>query len=209
MNKILCAAAAAGLVLTIVISNFAGIVSDGKKLDNLRNSVLRLHILADSDSRSDQQLKLMVRDTLLEHSGEIFGSADSLEAAEASAEANLGLIEELAEETLLANGCTDNVTAELATMYFDERVYGDITMPAGDYRALRVTIGSAQGKNWWCVMYPPLCIPAACSDEVSDNKEAEEELFDDEQRDILYHPAKYEIRFALWDKFRSLLKKIS
>lgn len=198
---------AAGMVLTIIISNIGSVVSDGRELDKLRNSVLRLHILADSDSESDQQLKLMVRDALLDHSEEIFGDADSLEDAEANAQEKLGLIEEIAEETLRENGCTDKVSAELADMHFDERVYGDITMPAGNYRALRVTIGSAQGRNWWCVMYPPLCLPAACEEEVSDDKETEEEFFDDSQRDILYNPEKYEIRFALWDKLKSLFAK--
>ncbi len=220
MNKISCAVLAAGMVLTILISNIGSVVRDGRELDELRNSVLRLHILADSDSKSDQQLKLMVRDTLLEHSDEIFGNADSLETAEKNAQENLGLIRELAEETLRKNGCTDSVSAELTDMHFDKRIYGDITMPAGEYRALRVTIGSAQGHNWWCVMYPPLCIPAACeytddsedeesatesavTGEITDDKETGEEFFDENQQDILYHPEKYEIRFALWDKLKS------
>lgn len=220
MNKISCAVLAAGMVLTIIISNIGSVVRDGRELDELRNSVLRLHILADSDSKSDQQLKLMVRDTLLEHSDEIFGNADSLETAEKNAQENLGLIRELAEETLRKNGCTDSVSAELTDMHFDKRIYGDITMPAGEYRALRVTIGSAQGHNWWCVMYPPLCIPAACeytddsedeesatesavTGEITDDKETGEEFFDENQQDILYHPEKYEIRFALWDKLKS------
>lgn len=204
MNKISCAVMAAGMVLTIIISNIGSLVRDGRELDELRNSVLRLHILADSDSKSDQQLKLMVRDALLERSEEIFGDADSLEAAEANAQEKLGLIEKIAEAALRENGCTDKVSAEVTDMYFDERVYGDITMPAGDYKALRVTIGSAQGRNWWCVMYPPLCLPAACEEDVSDDKETEEEFFDDSQRDILCNPEKYEIRFALWDKLKSL-----
>lgn len=221
MNKISCAVMAAGMVLTIIISNIGSVVRDGRELDELRDSVLRLHILADSDSKSDQQLKLMVRDALLDNSEEIFGNADSLEAAEKNARENLGLIKELAEETLRENGCTDSVSAELTDMHFDKRVYGDITMPEGEYRALRVTIGSAQGRNWWCVMYPPLCIPAACeytdnsedeetdaeadvTGEITDDKDAEEEFFDESQRDILYHPEKYEIRFAFWDKLKSL-----
>lgn len=218
MNRISCAVMAAGLVLTIIISNFSLLVRDGKELDELRSSVLRLHILADSDSKSDQQLKLMVRDALLDDSEEIFGDADSLEAAEANAREKLALIEAVAEETLRENGCNDEVSAEVTDMYFDERVYGDITMPAGDYRALRVTIGSAQGRNWWCVMYPPLCLPAACeykddpeseeaAEEMADDKDAEEEFFNDSQRDILYHPEKYEIRFAIWDKLKSLFGK--
>ena len=100
-------------------------------------------------------------------------------------------------------------------MDFDERVYGDITMPAGRYRALRIMIGEARGHNWWCVMYPPLCLPAACEkteetvDEeksVTDDKEAEEESFDEKELDILKKPKKYKLKFAVWDKIKSFVK---
>ena len=205
---------AAGLILTILISNAAGFVRDGRALDRLRGSVLRLHILADSDSERDQTLKLRVRDALLE-SGVLDG-ADSLEEAEASAAEKLPEIERIAETVLRANGCGLPVEAELADTEFDVRTYGDITMPAGNYRALRVKIGSAQGHNWWCVMYPPLCLPAACektdeteevnseAESVTDDKAAEEESFDEKELDILKKPKKYKLKFALWDKIKSV-----
>ena len=193
---------AAGLILTILMSNTIGFIRDGRRLEQLRGSVLRLHILADSDSERDQQLKLKVRDALL--TSGILDGADDLEAAEELASAKLPDIERIAEETLRSNGCEAPVTAELADVDFDERTYGDITMPAGRYRALRVKIGSAQGHNWWCVMYPPLCIPAAC--EVTDDKEKVHELFSDDELDIMYNPEKYEVRFAVWDKIKELTK---
>lgn len=195
---------AAGLILAILISNTVGIIRDGRRLDRLRGSVLRLHILAESDSDRDQQLKLYVRDALLE-SG-ILGEADSLAEAESIAAERLPDIERIAETVLRANGCELPVEAELADTEFDVRTYGDITMPAGTYRALRVKIGSAQGHNWWCVMYPSLCVPAAC--EVTDDKQEELEKFGDEELDILYEPEKYEIRFAIWDKFTEIRKKL-
>lgn len=204
---------AAGLILTILISNIGSFINDGHKLDELRSSVLRLHILANSDSEMDQQLKLKVRDELL--ASDIFSGAADLAEAEAAAAEKLGDIERLAESVLRRNGCTDKVTAELADTDFDERIYGDITMPAGRYRALRIKIGKAEGHNWWCVMYPPLCLPAACEasddaektgDTVEDNKAAEEKHFDVKELDILKHPKKYRIRFAIWDKMCGLLK---
>ncbi|MBR3421262.1 MAG: stage II sporulation protein R [Ruminococcus sp.] len=195
---------AAGLILAILISNTVGIIRDGRRLDRLRGSVLRLHILAESDSDRDQQLKLYVRDALLE-SG-ILGEADSLAEAESIAAERLPDIERIAETVLRANGCELPVEAELADTEFDVRTYGDITMPAGTYRALRVKIGSAQGHNWWCVMYPSLCVPAAC--EVTDDKQEELEKFGDEELDILYEPEKYEIRFAIWDKITEIRKKL-
>ena len=195
---------AVGLVLAIVISNTYGLVHDGRNLDRLRGSVLRLHILADSDSERDQQLKLNVRDALLE-SG-ILEGADSLSEAENIAEEKLSDIERIAEAVLRANGCELDVEAELADTEFDVRTYGDITMPSGTYRALRVKIGSAEGHNWWCVMYPSLCVPVAS--EITDNKQAELDAFDDEQLDIMYKPEKYEIRFAIWDKIKELRKRM-
>lgn len=208
---------AAGLLLTVLISNIGSFISDGRKLDELRGSVLRLHILANSDSDEDQRLKLCVRDALLEQGNRIFGEAQSLESAEVLAQDNLGEIERIAEKTLRAQGCSATVKAELTDMYFDDRVYGDITMPAGEYRALRIEIGEAKGHNWWCVMYPPLCIPAACGAETEENlineketikkdKNIEEEFFDEDERDIMYHPKKYRVRFALWDKIKSFLE---
>lgn len=190
----------AGFILTIIISNSVGFIKDGRKLDQLRESVLRLHILADSDSEEDQRLKLCVRDALLERSGELFGEADDLESAEEAALEALPEIVDIAEDTLRAQGCDSTVRAYLADMEFDERVYGNITMPAGKYRALRIEIGEAKGHNWWCVMYPPLCIPAA--EEVESRNE--KEYFDEKELDIVYRPKKYRIKFAIWDKFKKL-----
>lgn len=204
MKKYSCAIMAAGLIISVAVSNICSFIGDGRELDKLRNSVLRLHILANSDSSYDQTLKLCVRDALLERSDEIFGDAESFEEAREFASGQLELIEQIAEETLAVKGCKAPVSAEIADVYFDERVYGDITMPAGEYTALRVEIGEAQGHNWWCVMYPPLCIPAACEETVGDNKEAEEEFFDEDQQDIIYNPGKYRVRFAIWDKIKSL-----
>lgn len=203
---------AAGLLLAILITNGIAVIRDGRRLEQLRGSVLRLHILADSDDPRDQKLKLEVRDALLK--SDIFDEAESLADAEKIAQQSIPQIESIARDVLRERGCTDSVTAELADVEFDERVYGDITMPAGEYRALRVKIGSAQGHNWWCVMYPPLCLPAAIdeesetvedSDETTDeassvveNRSAED-MFSSDELDIMYRPKKYRIRFAIWD----------
>lgn len=208
LKRTTSAVMAAGLILTILISNAGSIIRDGRRLDGLRGRVLRLHILANSDSEEDQRLKLLVRDELL-RSGYFSGAAD-LSEAEAIVQERLGDIEDTAEDVLRENGCTDSVTAELETTDFTDRVYGDITMPSGEYKALRIKIGKAEGHNWWCVMYPPLCIPAACGSEdeetdVAEDESAEEEYFDDEELDILKKPKKYKVRFAIWDKIKSLI----
>ncbi len=191
---------ASGFILTLVISNAVGFIRDGRKLDDLRSSVLRLHILADSDSEEDQRLKLCVRDAILEESSRLFGETEDLESAEKAAAEAMPEIIAIAERTLREQGCEATVAARLADVKFDERVYGDITMPAGIYRALRVEIGEAKGHNWWCVMYPPLCIPAA--EDVKNHDE--EKYFDEKELDIIYRPKKYRVKFAVWDKIKEL-----
>ena len=191
-----------GLILAVILSNAGSFIRDGVELDNLRSSVLRLHILAESDSEHDQNLKLQVRDELLK-SG-ILDGAENLSDAENIALEKLPEIVRISENTLRKNGCNLSVTAEVTDMYFDERVYGNITMPEGDYKALRIKIGSAKGHNWWCVMYPPLCLPMAC--EVKENPETTAVFFTEKQNDIMKKPEKYRIRFALWDKLKKILK---
>lgn len=225
MKKYLELILAGGLAVSILISNGIGIIRDGRRLDRLRGSVLRLHILADSDTKYAQSLKLKVRDGLLE--ANLFESAESLADAEKTVAENIDAIEKKAEDILQENGCYLPVSAELADVVFDERVYEDITMPAGEYRALRVKIGSAQGKNWWCVMYPPLCLPVACTVDSEKKEDTEkikdsdntaekddtktvrknasaEKFFNDSEKDILHYPEKYEIRFAVWDKIKEM-----
>lgn len=195
----------AGLLITVILSNIGGFVRDGKKLDELRGSVLRLHILANSDTDYDQNLKIKVRDALLENSEQIFGSAESLSDAERTAREKLPQITETAEKVLKENGCNYSVKASVTDWDFDTRVYGDITMPSGNYKALRIEIGEAEGHNWWCVMYPPLCLPAVC--DVEDNKETEAVFFDSKELDIMKNPQKYEIRFAVWDKLKEIFDR--
>ncbi|MBQ8959822.1 MAG: stage II sporulation protein R [Ruminococcus sp.] len=200
MKRSISRAIAGGLILALVIAAAGSTVRTGRELDRIRSKVLRLHILAESDSDEDQARKLMVRDALLE-SG-IFRQASDLAEAEALAESELGTIQHIAEETLRAEGSQAQVTAYLTDMHFGERTYGNITMPAGDYRTLRVEIGAARGHNWWCVMYPPLCIPQ--SSQVTGDEAAEELHFTEEEQDILNSPEKYEVRLAVLDLISGL-----
>ncbi|MGN1036163.1 MAG: stage II sporulation protein R [Ruminococcus sp.] len=190
------------VILTVIISNF---VQVGKSLDSLRENVLRMHILANSDSIADQSLKLKVRDAILEHSEEIFGKTVSFEDFKNVSAENLEKIHEIAQAVIDEYGFDYEISVEETKMFFDERTYGDITMPAGDYNAVRVTIGSAEGHNWWCVMYPPLCIPMAS--EITDDKEIEQEFFSTRELDMIRKPEKYEVRFMLWDKLKDFCNR--
>lgn len=192
-----------GIIGSIVFSNFVGF---GKNLSNIEHEVLRMHILANSDSDYDQQLKIRVRDRLLEKSDDIFGKCENLEQMKNTVEDNKEMINEIVLDVIRENGYNYEANTELVNMEFDEKVYGEITMPAGKYDALRITIGEAKGHNWWCVMYPPLCIPAAESIE-SDNGLAEE-YFDKQEIDIMENPENYKIKFKCVEVFRELKESI-
>lgn len=192
-----------GLIGSIVFSNFAGFE---KKLDNIEHEVLRMHILANSDTEYDQNLKLRVRDKLLENSDEIFSGCENLEEMKIRANEKLDDINDIVLDVIHANGYDYAASTQLVNMEFDTREYGDITMPAGKYDALRITIGEAQGHNWWCVMYPPLCIPAA--EKVESDEQAAEDYFEAEELDIMKNPEKYEVRFKCVELFRELKEKL-
>ncbi len=128
---------------------------------NLRTSVLRLHILANSDSAVDQAVKLLVRDRILEQGSGIFDCCTNLELAEKTAEENIDRFIKAANEVLAEKELPYTATAAVKTEYFDTRVYDDFTLPAGNYRALTVSLGKAEGKNWWCVIFPTVCLGSA------------------------------------------------
>ena len=177
---------ALGLVLAIVLtcsfSSFAAVCGA------IRQDTLRLHILANSNSEADQALKLEVRDAILEQAGDLFDGAQDKQQAEQQLSGRLSQIRQIAEGTLRAAGCDDPVEVALVERYFDTTRYPEsgLTLPAGRYDAVQVRIGDAAGKNWFCVLFPPLCVPVA-SDQT--------ELYTEEEQRVT--EGGYEIRFAL------------
>ncbi len=123
----------------------------------LSGALLRLHIIANSDSEADQAVKLQIRDAITEAFQDDFSAAADKDAACALAEALLPEAEAIANHVLEEQGFSERASASLTFCYFPEKTYGDMTFPAGYYDALRITIGEAKGQNWWCVLYPPLC----------------------------------------------------
>ena len=126
------------------------------------DDTVRLHILADSDSKEDQGLKLCVRDRILADFGTELSDAKGKEDALDRITSLLPDIESAARDELSAQGSYLPVSASVSTEWYDTRDYGDFSLPAGFYSSLRVIIGSGEGQNWWCVMYPPLCTELAC-----------------------------------------------
>ena len=136
-----------------------------RRQDDLQQKMIRLHVVANSDSERDQALKLQVRDKVLDFTEQTMRSAESREAANEALRASLPEIERMAEDTLLESGCVDSVEVRLEPAEFPLKAYDGFRLPAGEYMALRVLIGEAEGQNWWCVVYPPLCMTAASDGE--------------------------------------------
>lgn len=128
--------------------------------DELADKVVRLHVLANSDSEEDQALKLQVRDAVLDRAEDLLAQTSSRAAAEGKLRGQLLEFERLAEAVVREAGYDYEVTAELTDTEFPTREYEGFTLPAGEYLALRILIGEAAGRNWWCVVFPPLCTAA-------------------------------------------------
>jgi len=143
------------LLMTAVL--LLSLATGARQQTELSQQVLRLHILANSDSPRDQALKLKVRDGLLDRVEELTAGIASREEAEAKLSGHLPELEAAAEALLAREGCWQPVRAEVTECWFPTRVYEDFSLPAGWYQALRVELGEGKGKNWWCVVYPPLC----------------------------------------------------
>ncbi len=154
-----------GLVCAIVLS-FAKFEV---RCDELRHNVLRLHIIANSDSEADQALKLTVRDRILQTSLQIFENCDNVDSAITLAQNELDTITETANEAINQNGFDYNATVSVDKAYFDTRVYDDFTLPAGEYNSIIVNLGEGGGKNWWCVVFPCVCVPTATDAKLSDS----------------------------------------
>lgn len=127
-------------------------------------NLVRLHIIANSDSEEDQRIKLAVRDRVIEEFSPVFKGVDDADSAERLIRDNLHLIEEEAADAVRQAGKAYGARAVVGRFPFPPRVYGQMALPEGEYRALRIVLGEGEGRNWWCVMFPPLCfVDAAAS----------------------------------------------
>lgn len=182
-SKALCLA----FVLSVLLS-FAGFAA---VCEEIPSQVLRLHVLANSDSAADQNLKLKVRDRILKESAGVMEGIGDLEGAKRAAASRMPQLQKAAQDEVRRRGSEDPVTVSLGKTYFPTRVYGGVTLPAGIYDALRVTIGSGRGHNWWCVIFPALCLPAA---EDEEQLELEDVLSPNELR-VVRGSGGYEVKF--------------
>lgn len=193
-STLLIKSAIIAFVLTVIYS----VIPFQAVCAEIPNDVFRFHILANSDSEEDQALKLKVRDKVLERTKILFDTANSKSDAEKFVKANLETIEKIAQNEVYKNGYNYPVKAEVVNMHFDTRYYESYTLPSGMYDALRITIGNAKGHNWWCVMYPSICIST-----VDEGKNrAKDALSDDEYSVVTDNKVEY--KFFIVELFQKI-----
>lgn len=170
--------------------------------DDLRQNVLRLHIIANSDSDGDQALKLKIRDAILEKADGLFLKNGNLADAEKIIYNNLSVFEEIANEVVKENGFDYKATAKLGYSDFNTRYYDDFALPAGEYKSLTITLGEGKGKNWWCVVYPTVCISSAAKGKLGDSVKQESVK-------VAKNQNRYVMRFKVVEIYEKIKKLIN
>ena len=176
--------------------------------EDLSNNVFRLHVIANSDSREDQDLKYKARDKLIEYMKSLTTNINTKEEVIEIANNHISDFESIAKEVITENGFDYDVKVEIGNFSFPTKQYGDISFPAGFYDALKVEIGNAKGQNWWCVMFPPLCFVDVTSGIVpEESKENLQDNLGEEEYDIISNTEDSEIvnfKFKIVEFFENL-----
>lgn len=173
---------------------------------DMAGRVLRFHVLANSDSEQDQELKLKVRDEIGTMMAEKLQGAVSLEESREIVSENLQEIEDTAKNTITAEGYSYPVTAVLENCVFPEKTYGMFTFPAGNYEALRVVIGEGEGHNWWCVMYPNLCFSGSMYEVDEQSGEVLRETLSEEEYAAVLEEGNYKVKFKILEIINHMLE---
>ena len=187
---------AAALVFSILLS----LSGFDAKCHEIEKEVLRLHVIANSDTAQDQKLKLKVRDEVLRLESELFETANSKAEAMSILEEHIEEIEAEAQAAVKNCGYDYAVKVTLTNCYFPTREYDTFTLPAGNYDALRIIIGSGAGKNWWCVLFPEICLGSASNFHG---------VLSEKSENIVSNPNKFEVKFKIVELYRGAKEKIS
>ncbi|NLK94327.1 MAG: stage II sporulation protein R [Clostridiales bacterium] len=166
------------ILFVICISLFSGCTSIQKtyyyKYDDVKNSIIRFHVIANSDSDEDQKLKLRIKDKVIDNIYPFLKESKTIEESREIIKSKENDIIEIANSIIKENGYDYKVEIKLERDNFPEKSYGSIILPQGNYEAFKIIIGSGEGKNWWCVMFPPLCFVDVTKGQVEDEKSKEE-----------------------------------
>ncbi len=190
----------------VIIFILAAILSLDSFANSAQNSIsdkmVRLHVIANSDSENDQAVKLKVRDAVLAEVTELTKDCRDISEVREKISENLNGISETAKKILLENGFDYGAQAELSDVFFPTRYYDGFSLPAGEYNALRIKLGEASGKNWWCVLFPPLCISAAEGE--TEIQLSESGLSDNEIKLVTSDEIEYKYKFKIVEFFQNL-----
>lgn len=191
----------ASILVALFICCALNITAFSKQCDSIRDKMLRMHVIANSDSEADQALKLKVRDAVLKEGKEIFNGSVTAEQAEEKILPHTEQLRQTALDVIKNEGYNYDVQITVQKEYFSTRTYDNyVTLPAGYYTAVKVIIGEGAGQNWWCVMFPPMCLPAADAEcEISD-------VLTEEETEIVTGTEKYQFKFKIVEFFENLLK---
>lgn len=190
------------ILISLIICSALNITAFSNQCDSIREKMLRMHIIANSDSVEDQNLKLKVRDAVLLKGKEIFDGSITADEAEEKIIPHIDELKETALSIINDEGFDYDVNITVQKDYFKTRTYDNsVTLPAGYYTAVKVIIGEGNGKNWWCVMFPPMCLPAA-------NAECSiEDVLSVEENNIVSNGQKYKLKFKILEICEEIIKK--
>jgi stage II sporulation protein R len=152
--------------------------------NDVKDSLIRFHVIANSDNDEDQKLKLKVKDKVIDYLYPFLSNSQSLDESRQIIKNNMDKVRAIAEQVIKENKYTYNVKTELSRENFPDKSYGNITLPQGNYEAFRIIIGSGQGRNWWCVMFPPLCFVDESKAQVEYNKTEDRIKASEKQSDL-------------------------
>lgn len=198
LYPLICILLSAALALCALLDCFAA-------SEQVRGDCLRLHIIASSDSPEDQSVKLKVRDALLAEGAAVFDGETDAHNAVNKITPYIPFLKKTADRVLKENGCTYTSEIKIAEEYFDTREYDGITLPAGRYTAFKVILGEGKGKNWWCVMFPPLCLPAVTKDRDSELYA----VFGSDGARLVKGKREYKVRFKIVEVIEKLIEDMS
>lgn len=207
MKKFILSSITIIIIISIVINS--SIVNGKVNQSDIADKLIRFHVIANSDDKVDQGLKLKVRDSVLKYISPKLKDCKSIEESRSILKKEDKNIKKIAEVIIKENGFKYSVTTALSQEYFPVKTYGNITLPQGKYEAYRIIIGTGSGQNWWCVMFPPLCFVDITKGNVSygkTEKEMKSVLSDDEYRlvDNTANNKKIIVKFKLGEIFSKL-----
>lgn len=206
-HKIVMAGIVCAVLATGVLMHLYGEATDGeRRQQGIAREIIRLHVVANSDSAADQELKGRVKETVVTYLRNEMREADTVEQARQTIRNHLRDIEEIANEKMENEGFDYRAEASLGQCYFPVKEYGDLTFPAGEYEALRVNLGESRGQNWWCVMYPTLCFVDSTYQIVpeSSREKLKESLTEEEYNSLLDGGDGVDYSFRILDWLRGI-----